>query len=282
MKLLKKIGKVFFSLGVAATVVSCSEDEVKNFFNDEDNTVKALKEALTIGAQNSSEALGKEGGYLEDAAVKILLPEEAQTTFKAVKAITGNAAVQKLFSALDVDLDPDLESTLVTAFNRAAEDAAPQAAGVFATAITNMTLDDGKAILFSSSNDAATNYLKTNTYSGLKTAFSPIIEESMDNVSVAGLTATEAWAKFAQMNNKLAEFKADNAQILNLASALLDDSDMDAINSIQTVNTSLGGYVTDRALDGLFKKVAVEEEKIRTDASARVTNLLKDVFGQLD
>jgi hypothetical protein len=57
---------------------------------------------------------------------------------------------------------------------------------------------------------------------------------------------------------------------------------MDAINSIQTVNTSLGGYVTDRALDGLFKKVAVEEEKIRTDASARVTDLLKDVFGQLD
>ena len=56
----------------------------------------------------------------------------------------------------------------------------------------------------------------------------------------------------------------------------------DKINSIQHVNTNLGEYVTGKALDGLFAKVADKELEIRTDVSARTSALLQNVFGRLD
>jgi len=250
-----------------------------------DQTVDGLKEALRVGTNKATTMLGKENGYLKDEAVKILLPEEAQTTFKVVNAISNNSAIKAAVSALGINLTADMQSTLETAFNRAAEQAAPEAAGIFVSAINSMTIADGKNILFSSNNEAATDFLRSTTYSGLQTAFNPIINESMKSVKVSmgssELNTIDAWKSFAQQNNKLSDAISNNTAI-KTALSFLPTEQQNTIKSIQTVDENLGDYVVGKALNGIFTKIGVEEYKIRTDANARVNDLLRDVFGQLD
>ena len=69
--------------------------------------------------------------------------------------------------------------------------------------------------------------------------------------------------------------------IAKLAGAI-NDSQIATINSVQTISPDLGDYVVGKALDGIFTKVGIEEHKIRTDVAARTTDLLRNVFGQLD
>ena len=276
---------------------SCDEDgnlDLTKLFTESDNA-GGLKEALKVGTSNASKLLGAEDGYLKDQAVKILLPENAQTTFKALDAaidiIVGNDIVKlAVESILDVDIVGGVQNTLEIAFNRAAEEAAPAAVDVFVNTITNMTISDATGILFSSNNQAATDYLHTNSYTGLQSAFNPIINESMKTVSVTiGSTpynAIDAWEYFAGYNNKLAVVISSSTvkNAIDLAKTLraLSDSQIATINSVKTIDTNLGDYVVGKALDGIFIKVGVEEHKIRTDVSARTTDILKDVFGQLD
>ena len=88
----------------------------------------------------------------------------------------------------------------------------------------------------------------------------------------------------SEQNNALANIVSSSQTAINLAAmtGVISSSTKNQINSIKAVNTNLADYVTGRALDGVFTKIEDEEYKIRTDISARVTDLLKDVFGQLD
>jgi hypothetical protein len=283
--------KVFLCFLLALNFASC--DKVNKILENllgNDDIVAGLKEALRVGTDSAVVKLSAEGGYLRDEAVKILLPEEAQTTFKAIEAlqtVSSNPLVGNLLGAAGLDMPADLEKTLETAFNRAAEDAAPKATNIFVNAITNMSIDDGKEILFSKDTVAATKYLKVNTETELTDAFSPVVSTSMDNVAVSGFTVTEAWTLFADQNNKLASIAArDDVQTALTLASITNSAGVanirSTVNSVKPVSTNIGGYVTGKALDGLFTKVGAQEHKIRTDASARVNKLLQDVFGQLD
>lgn len=264
-------------------------EEVSKLFSETDNAV-GLKEALKVGTKNATKILGTEGGYLKDQAVKILLPEQAQATFKAIDVIANNSVVKTAMSALGLNIVDGLENTLVTAFNTAAETAAPAAVDVFVGTITSMTIQDATDILFSSNNKAATDYLHTNSYNGLQTAFSPIVDSTMKTVSVKiGSTdydALQAWDFFAEYNNKLTGIIADKSVQAAISTAsslnLLNSTQVATIKSVDSVSNNLGNYVVGKALDGIFLKVADEENKIRTDVNARTTDILKDVFGQLD
>ncbi len=251
---------VFFCFG-------CSED----LLNGDNQTVKALKQALNIGIEKAVTSVSQPGGYLNDA-IKINLPEGAQSTFNIINALQSNPITSGLLSSLDIE--PDLENTLTVLINSAAEDAAaPEAVNVFANAITNMDIADGKAILFGSDN-AATEYLEKNTYTQLQSAFNPSITASLNTVKIAGATPVQVWEKVANVNNRL----SDIINSSKLASSVLSTLKL----SLSPMETNLSNYVTGKALDGLFTKVAGEELKIRTDASARITPLLEDVFGELD
>ena len=189
---------------------SCDEDgnlNLDKLFTETDNA-NGLKEALKVGTRNATTKLGVENGYLKDEAVKILLPEKAQTTFKVLETITGNSTVKAALGFFNFDIVDGLQNTLEVAFNHAAETAAPEAVNVFVTTITAMTIRDATTILFSSNNEAATDYLRTNSYPGLQSAFDPIINKSMKTVSVTiGSTpydALQAWEFFANYNNQLA------------------------------------------------------------------------------
>jgi hypothetical protein len=135
----------------------------------------------------------------------------------------------------------------VMAMNRAAETAAKEAAPIFLEAIKNITINDGMSIL-KGEDDAATQYLKGNTNEQLYVRFKPIVQSAMAQVNVA-----QYWNPIASGYNKIPFTKA--------------------------VNPDLEDYITLKALDGLFFLVAQEELKIRKDPAARVSDILKKVFG---
>lgn len=276
----KKIALYASMLLAVPFMTSCDEETLSSVLSSGD-TVTALKEALSIGAQTAATNLGSKGGYLNDAAVKIGLPEEAQVVFDLAKTDAGKT----FLTAVGADVfDEDI---LVSLMNEAAEKAAPESAQIFADAITGMTIADGEQILFGSEH-AATDYLHEKTYDGLTTTFGSVVTNTFDKVSVSGYTLNTAWSAFSDKYNKVAEYK--NSSIGKAAMIALQlglnkagKSDLyDKIASIQTVNTNLGEYVTGKALDGLFLKVADKEAGIRSNAAERTSELLQKVFGRLD
>lgn len=137
---------------------------------------------------------------------------------------------------------------LVLGMNRAAERAAPRAKQIFWDAIGEMTIDDARRIL-AGGDTAATDYFKAKTSGSLTAAFRPIVESSMREVGV-----TRQYTELYR--------RAQAIPFLNVEAYDLDR------------------YVVTRALDGLFHVVGEEEKKIRTDPAARVTELLREVFGR--
>jgi len=135
----------------------------------------------------------------------------------------------------------------VVGMNRAAEKAVPFAKDIFWDAIGQMTFDDARKIL-AGSDTAATEYFKAKTSTKLHTAFRPSVEEVMDQVGVN-----------RQYNELIGRYKS--------------------IPFAKNIAFDQNQYVTEKATDGLFYVVGQEEKKIRTNPSARVTDLLKEVFG---
>ena len=136
----------------------------------------------------------------------------------------------------------------VLSMNRAAEKAAPQAASIFVDAIKGMTIEDAKKIL-NGGDTAATEFFKSKTHDKIYSAFKPIISSSMDEIGVTH--------SYKEMIGKY-----ESLPLMSKESVDLDH------------------YVTNKAMDGLFYMVGQEEKKIRTDPAARITDLLKTVFGE--
>lgn len=274
---LRKAALAAIGFGMTIAFTSCEE-----LFNGESegsfDTVSALKEALTIGAKTAATNLGQEGGYFNDAAVKIGVPQEVTTVMELAKTEAGKAVLD----ALDANIFN--EDELVSLMNKAAETAAPESAEIFASAITSMTIADGENILFGAEN-AATEYLRAKTYDGLTVTFGRVVTNTFDQVSVGGRTLNDAWAGFTQYYNRIIDFKnkQDLKSLAVLTALRVANADLyNKVVSMESVSTNLGEYVTAKALDGLFVKVADKEKGIRTDASQRVSDLLRNVFGRLD
>ena len=139
----------------------------------------------------------------------------------------------------------------VLSLNRAAEDASKKALPIFSDAVKGMTITDAKNILNGSDN-AATNFLKEKTHTKLIQEFTPVVKESISRVKV-----TSYWNPVANTYNTLT-----------------------ALTGGQPVNPNLEEYITSKAVDGLFVLIAKEEALIRKDPAARVTDILKKVFGK--
>jgi hypothetical protein len=209
---------------------------------------QGLKEALLVGSKQASNILSIEDGFYKDELVKILLPPEAQTITKNIRKIPGGN---------------ELVNKVILRLNRAAEDAVKEAAPIFASAITEMTIQDAFGILKGDKN-AATLYLKNKSYSKLKELFLPKVKNSLDKKLIANLSTNESWNLLTRSYNQVA-----TSFVGRLA-------DMEAVNS------KLDKYVTSKALDALFIKVAEEELMIRKDPMKRISSILKKVFSQQD
>ena len=137
----------------------------------------------------------------------------------------------------------------VLSMNRAAEKAAPQAKEIFIDAIKEMSFEDAKKIL-NGGNTSATDYFKAKTSNKIFEAFKPIVSSSMNEVGT-----TKAY------NEMMGKYTS-------------------SVPFAKKESLDLNTYVTNKATDGLFYMVGQEEKKIRTDPSARVTDLLKTVFSK--
>ncbi|HLG02429.1 MAG TPA: DUF4197 domain-containing protein [Bacteroidia bacterium] len=134
--------------------------------------------------------------------------------------------------------------------NRAAEEAAKGAATIFIDAIKKMTVSDGLAIL-RGTDTAATHFLRDKCTASLNTAFKPTVKNATQKVEL-----TKYWTPLTSAWNK--------------------------VPGHAPVNTDLDQYVTDRAVDGLFKLIGEEETNIRINPAARATDIMKKVFGSKD
>lgn len=173
----------------------------------------------------------------------------------------GNAAIRLPFpedaikvkeKALDWGLDGQVEKFELT-LNRAAEEATKEALPIFKDAILSMSIQDGFSIL-NGGDGAATTYLKDKTTAKLIEAFAPKVEAAISTVKL-----TEYWNPIITKYNTAMSFTGG-----------------------EQLNPDLNQYVTERAISGLFYMVEKEENKIRKDPVARVTDILKKVFGSLD
>src|SRR5687768_1374990 len=145
-----------------------------------------------------------------------------------------------------VGYGPQIDEFIVS-MNRAAEKAVPFAKEIFWDAIGQMTFDDASKIL-NGNDTAATDYFKEKTSKKLHSAFKPTVKTVMADVGVT-----------RQYNDLIGRYKA--------------------VPFAQSISFDIDQYVTEKTTDGLFFVVGQEERKIRTNPAARVTDLLKDVFG---
>lgn len=181
-------------------------------------------------------------------SAKLLSAPDGFFTNAAIKILMPPEA-KKVESALrSAGFGSNIDKAILS-MNRAAEDAAIKSAPIFTEAIRQMTVQDAMGIL-KGADTAATGYLREKTYPALIAAFRPVIETSLQKTE-----ATKYWKDVFETYNKLP-------------------------TTFNKVNPDLSAYVTERSLQGLFYQVALEEQKIRKDPAARVTDLLKKVFAQ--
>ncbi len=210
--------------------------------------VGGLKEALIVGTNKSADILGVTDGYYKDELVKILLPPEADIIVKNINKIPGGNQL--------------IEDVLLR-INRAAEDAVSEAKPIFVNSIKSMTIADAVGILKGDDN-AATQYLRKTTYNQLVELYQPKIKTSIDKKLVGNVSTSQSWDLLTGKWNEVA------------------NSVVGTVAGFKPVQIQLDEYLTQKALDGLFLKIADEEKKIRKDPVARVSELLKRVFGSLD
>lgn len=201
-----------------------------------EEVIRGLKEALTVGIKNSVDSSSVLDGFLKNPEIRLPFPPDAIKVKEKAISLGMQGQVDKF------------ETTL----NRAAEEAVKEALPIFKNAILNMSIQDGFSIL-KGGNGAATKFLKDKTSDSLVVAFLPKVKNATSKVQL-----TSYW----------------NPIITKYNAAV-------TLTGGEKINPDLDAYVTQLAIQGLFKLVEKEENKIRKDPGARVTDLLMKVFSSI-
>lgn len=186
-QILKDIGKT--ASDVIKTTTNTNGTTKATLTNDE--VINGLREALTVGTNQSTALASKMDGFYKNPAIFIPFPPEAQK----VKEYANKVGLAAQVSKFEVTL------------NRAAEEAAKSAAPIFINAIKGMTITDGFTILKGSDN-AATQYLQDKTTAELKTLFAPIVKSAINKVQV-----TKYWAPIITSYNKVPMVQKQNPDL---------------------------------------------------------------------
>ena len=190
-----------------------------------------LKEALGRGAEAAVQELGKADGFLGSDRFRIPLPPALDKAAQGLRMIGMGGKADEL----------------VTAINRAAEAAVPEARTLLVDAVRNMSVKDAKGIL-SGPDDAATQYFRTATRDKLAARFLPIVHQATAKVGLA-----QAYDRYAGQVAQFGVVKPEDAK--------------------------LDPYVAGKALDALYALIAEKEKAIRADPVGQGSALLGKVFG---
>jgi hypothetical protein len=200
-----------------------------------------LKEALAKGTTDAINSLGRSNGFWDNPAVRIPLPDKLQQVAGLARKLGQGAKVDAFQLSL----------------NRAAEKAVPQVADLFGDAIRKMTLKDARGIL-GGDDHAATDYFRRVAGTQLAARIRPIVAKATDSVGVT--------------RHYKALMSGSSGGTMGSVMSMLGKSDTSGDLNLDT-------YVTDEAMNGLFKTIGDEEKSIRDNPAARTTDLLKKVFG---
>lgn len=242
--------KIIKNVIVASTVISLSSCDV---LQDVASSLPTGTTATTPSLTNSEVISG-----LKEALNVGIKNSVSRTSITdgflkndAIRLPFPQDAIKVKQKAIELGLSGQVEK-FETTLNRAAEDATKTALPIFVDAITNMSIQDGFKIL-NGGEGAATKFLKDNTTSKLVAAFSPKVAESISRVKL-----TDYWNP-----------------IINKYNGVM------TVTGGEKMNPDLNAYVTELAIAGLFKLVEEEENKIRKDPAARVSDILQKVFGNI-
>ncbi len=196
----------------------------------EKETSKGLMEALKQGSRYAVQEASKKGGFNNNQLIRIPFPKEAKKIKKTLSEIGFQKSIQ------------DFESKM----NEAAENASKEALDILIAEVKNIKIKDAFKILKGEEN-AATLYLKEQSYSSLETKFSPIIKTSMEKINIY-----KYWNPLIKKYNSIPFSKK--------------------------INPNLEEYITTKAIDGLFFLIEKEEKEIRQNPERRLSDILKKVF----
>ena len=266
MKKFLKVGILVAMTLIISTTVSClstlnavasnvlggssSSSSKKSAFTNSE-AVTAMKDALNEGIKSASSNLSQTNGYFGNAALKILLPPEAQPIMDVVNKIPGGQT---------------LIDDVVLRLNRSAEESAKDVTNIFAQAIKEMTVTDGIKIV-TGKNNAATEYLREKTYNKLLDLYKPKVSAALNKPLVLNVSANKAWSTLTTSYNKVGE-------VPNKVAKLAGKNE-----PFPEVEVDLATYSTKKALDGLFVKIAEEEKDIRANPLDYASSMIKKVFG---
>jgi hypothetical protein len=237
--------KILLLLLVAPILANAQFKGLVDKANEKISTVKGVPIGSTDIAAGLKEALNK---GVEKEVTKLTAMDGFYKN-EAVKILMPGE-MQKADKTLRKIGMGNLADEGIKSLNRAAEDAVKEATPIFVAAIKNMSITDAKNILLGNDN-AATTYLQSATTSELYKKFLPIVQQSIGKVG-----ADKVWNSIITKYN--------------------------GMPLVSKVNPDINDYVTNKAMEGVFKMIAVEEKNIRTDLSARTSPLLKKVFAMQD
>ncbi len=221
-----------FTLG-AATTLLCSLDARAAGGVDlgEGDAALGVRTALERGAKAAVGLLGRSGGFLDNPAVRIPLPGFLNDAARLLKLAGQQARLDEL----------------VTAMNRAAESAVPEAQSLLLGAIRAMSVGDARAIV-TGGDQSATQFFAGKTRESLGVKFLPIVTRATEKVALA-----EKYNAVASKASGFGLMKKDDANVQQ--------------------------YVTGKALDGLYLTIGEQERQIRQNPVATGSAILKKVFG---
>jgi hypothetical protein len=197
----------------------------------QETAVAGVRLALERGANSAVSLLGRSDGFLGNPLVRIELPAFMKDAGKLLKATGQRRRVDEL----------------VTAMNRAAEAAVPEARALLVWAVKSMSVEDGLQIV-RGAETSVTEYFNAKTRTPLGQKFLPIVSHATEQVSLAK------------------KYDAVAGKAVGMGLMTKEDAD-------------LNGYVTGKALDGLYLMIGEEEKKIRRDPAATGSAILRQVFG---
>ena len=322
-----KVEKIYYIITMRKFLIACSFGAVAAFGlfscgqhlfdqNPESRMVEALQEALVLGSKTAASNLGDGScqkisgcvtGYLGNKLVEIAVPDTVKTVLGKINSFSND--INKLQSAVPGLNVQSLLSTALgmpsnalsslgkygdsikVALNRGAEQAAPNSIDVFKDAIFGMSFSDARETLLGDS-VAATTYLHKTTYSGLQSAFAPIIREPLNM-----LNPNKFWkplvSDYKSFASKYSSIKNGINSNLLLSNALGNSSlpSLPYPDLPEDISTYLSEYATGKALDGLFLMVGKQETQLRADpwgtvkalgdfVSDTARDLLGDIFGR--
>lgn len=199
-------------------------------YNNQSQLVSAVKQTLEISSTRASSGLSQSGAYLNNPALKIMLPEQFNTLTNTMRQFGMGRYVDSMEKSM----------------NQGAEQAAAVAGDMFIKAVKNMDVSDALGII-RGGNTAATDYFRSETENQLRQEYQPIIRKNLEQVG----------------------FYDEYRRLLDVYNTL---------PLSKSVNLDLEDYVVEQSLNGLFSRVAEEEQNIRANPLGRGSELIGNIF----